>query len=580
MRPLFLGHIEESLVYPYPLPPPEEGEVVELVLETFRRFAADHIDAERFDREASYPTDVLRGLGEIGLMGVVVPEKYGGLGMSQYGFSRVMEAVTACDGATAVTVGAHLCIGMKAILMYGTEDQKARFLPRMATGEMIGAFALTEPGAGSDVQAIQTTAKAQSDGTFVLNGTKLWITNGGFADVFTVFARTGTIEVDGAPRHQLTAFLVTRDMPGVSTGREEAKLGIRGSSTTEVNLEDVTVPEENVLGEVGKGFKVAMEVLNDGRVSLAAGCIGMAKGLLAEAHEAAKSRRAFGRPIAEFELIQHKLGWMATQIYVMESMVYLTAGLLDRGDVDYALESAACKIFCSERTWEIANEALQINGGNGFMQGLPYERALRDARVNLIFEGTNEVLRLFVALSGFQTAADYLKNVSALKDVSVALEDPLEALGVLSDFALRKVKRVVAPESLSGVHHLLHKASGRLADSGASFAAVVERALRHYRKGIVERQFIQKRSAEMATDLYAMAATISRTDSLIRSRKPEEVVVARRMCDLFVERAWRRVRRDARRVDFDSDAPLTGIARDVCEQGGYRVPEPSPPGAP
>ena len=567
LRSIYLGKVDSDIVLPYPEPPSEERETVDTVLDVFKRFAHDNIDAERFDREGRYPDTVLRGLRETGLFGLIVPEDYGGLELSQTSYCRVTEAVAARDAATAATVGAHLSIGIKAILLFGTEEQKRRFLPELATGERIAAFALTEPEAGSDANAIRGTAELSDDGKrYVVNANKIWITNGGFADVFTVFARTGVETVKGRERNKLTAFLVTRDMAGVSTGPHEDKLGLRASSTTTVRLDNVEVPIENVLGDVDEGFKVAVEVLNEGRLGLAAGCVGGAKVLIEEALAFAKARRAFGRPIAQFEMIQSKFAWMAIHTYVMESMVYLTAGIADRKQEDFSLESAACKVYCSERLWWIVNEALQINGGNGFMREFPYERALRDSRINLIFEGTNEILRIFISLSGIQRSSKYLRNVAD------ALKDPLRSLGVLTDFAAKKLKRAVARESLEGTHPSLKRATDRFRTSVEHLASTAEGALQHHGKGIIDRQFIQSRIADMTVDIYAMAATISRTDALIRRLGPEGARSEHNMCSRFVEKTWRRVRRNAQRVDFETDAPLTGIAETLYERGGYRIP--------
>jgi acyl-CoA dehydrogenase family protein 9 len=566
MKSLFFGAIEEDLLLPYPELAPSEPETIALVLESFNKFAAQHIDAVKFDREGHYPREVLDGLAELGMLGLIVPEDFGGLGLSQSAYCRVMEVISATDAATAVTLGAHLSIGMKAILMYGSAEQKKKYLPKLASGELVAAYALTEPGAGSDAHNIKTSAELAPDGGhFVLNGTKMWITNGGFASLFTVFARTGSEEVKGRIKSQISAFIVTRDMPGVASGPEEAKLGIRGSSTTSLNLTSVKVPRENLLGEVGQGFKIAVEVLNDGRLSLASGCVGGAKALLRESLAFARNRPAFGMMVADFEMIQEKFAWMAIHIYVMESMVYLTTALADRKEVDYSLESAACKVFCSERLWEIANDALQVNGGNGYMREYPYERALRDSRINQIFEGTNEVLRALIALSGIQ------KPGEVLKEVAEALKDPLNSLGVLSDFAARKIRRTVAPEKLVGMTPELARPAGRFSEAVVELVDSVEGALRHHRRDIVLRQFIQKRVADMAMDLYAMAATLARTQKLIALHGAEAVGHEIGMCATFVETAWRRVRRNARAVDFEADAPLGKVAREVYERGGYQV---------
>ncbi len=324
----------------------------------------------------------------------MVPEPYGGMGLGATAYSRVLQEIGRYDASTAVTVGAHSSIGMRGLLLFGTDEQKARFLPRLATGELIAAFCLTEPGAGSDAAGIKTTAVRDGD-DWVLNGEKLWITNGGIADFFTVFAKTS---LEG--RGHITAFIVTRDMKGVTTGPHEDKMGIRASSTTTVVLEDVHVPAANVLGEVGKGFKVAMKILNTGRTGLGGGSVGGMKRLIELSANQARERRQFGQPIAELRAACSRSSrrWRSTATPPRAS-VNMVAGLVDRGFEETQVEAAISKVFASEALWRTADEALQIAGGSGYMRELPYERVLRDSRINRIFEGTNEILRLFIALT-------------------------------------------------------------------------------------------------------------------------------------------------------------------------------------
>src|SRR5262249_6375275 len=256
-----------------------------------------------------------------------VPTEYDGIGLTTAAYARIMQEVASRDASIAVTLGAHQSIGLKGILLFGTPEQKRRYLPKLATGEHTAAFALTEPSAGSDAAAIKTRAELSPDGSsYILNGSKIWITNGGFADVFTLFARTSALEEGQKPK--ITAFIVERGW-GVKSGPNEHKLGIRGSSTTEIFLDDVHVPKENVLGEVGRGFKVAMEVLNSGRLGLASGCIGLASALIKMATLRVQERRAFGRNIGEFGLIKDKIASMLASTYALESMTYLTAGMID-----------------------------------------------------------------------------------------------------------------------------------------------------------------------------------------------------------------------------------------------------------
>jgi acyl-CoA dehydrogenase family protein 9 len=440
MKSLFHGVIADGLLFPYPQAAPSEVDQLHMMLDSVRRFFSQNVDSKRIDRERQIPPDVIDGLKKLGLFGMLVPEAHGGLGLSTTAYARVMEEVAALDASVAVTLGAHQSIGMKGLLLFGNDEQKARFLPRFATGELVAAFALTEPGAGSDAAAIQTRAEQLPSGDYRLSGSKIWITNGGFADDFTVFARTSAPHESAKPR--ITAFLVERGK-GVTTGPNEHKLGIRGCSTTEVFFDEVVVPAANILGEAGRGFKVAMEVLNSGRLGLASGCVGQARQLIKLATERVQERKAFGRHIGEFGIIKDKIAHMLSETYALESMTYMTTAMVDAKISDYSIESAICKVYGSETLWRIANETLQIAAGVGYMEDYPYERHLRDARINLIFEGTNEILRCFIALSGMQGPGHELVEVAR------AMREPIKGFGLLSDFAIRRGRRALGRERLT-----------------------------------------------------------------------------------------------------------------------------------
>jgi acyl-CoA dehydrogenase family protein 9 len=561
MKALFHGVIAEDMIFPYPEMPAEDRENTAMILDSVRRFFGEKVDSAKIDREHEIPAEVLTGLKALGLFGLQVPTEYDGIGLSATAYARVMQEVGGLDPAVAVTLGAHQSIGLKGLLLFGTPEQKRRYLPALASGEHVAAFALTEPSAGSDAAAIKTRAEPTPDGAaYVLNGSKIWITNGGFADVFTIFARTSALEEGKKPK--ITAFIVERAM-GVKSGPNEHKLGIRGSSTTEIFLDDVRVPAENVLGEVGRGFKVAMEVLNSGRLGLAAGCVGLCTQLVRMAIERVQERRAFGRNIGEFGLIKDKVAMMLAETYALESMTYLTAGIVDGKVADYSLESAICKIMGSETSWHVVNEALQIAAGIGYMQDYPYERLLRDTRINMIFEGTNEILRAFVALSGMQGPG------RALADVVKAMREPIKGFGLLSDFAVRKARTVLGRERMTRAHPLLSREAVIFEELTGELASQVEAVLRKHGRDIAEMQYTQKRVAEMAIDLYAVAACLSRTTRAIERRGEDG---ARREIDLtqiFTAAAQKRLRQNVADFIRNDDELRKAVAGRAYADRGY-----------
>ncbi len=540
--------------------------MVRLIIENLRKFADDHIDSAKIDADGKIPEDVLGALKEMGLFGLQIPEKYGGIGLSQLGYGRVFEEVGAIDPSIAVTVAAHQSIGLKGLLLFGTESQKERFLPQLATGKMVAAFALTEPGSGSDAYSIKTRAVKQSDGSYILNGNKIWITNGGIADFFTVFAKTEMDTPEGK-KDKVTAFLVTRDMKGLSTGKEEHKMGIRGSSTTEVAFTHVPIPADHVLGEPGRGFKIAMEILNSGRLGLAAGCVGGAKRAIRFSTEHAVSRKQFGKSISEFGLIQDKLGRMTMDTYVLEAITYLTCGMVDSGVGDYSMESAICKVRGSETIWSVVNEATQIAGGSSYMREYPYEQALRDARIHMIFEGTNEILRLFIALTGMQSVGEYLKIVGD------ALKEPIKSLGVLYDyFVAEQVSRVFSGPQMTKAHSEFQKEAELIENQVKELVDAVEKALRRHGKEIFQRQFAQKRIAEIAMDLFSMVAVVSRATASLNAKGTKETEAEILMTKAFCEEASRRCIHNFRRMDRNIDEELKAVARFSCTATGYPTP--------
>ena len=356
------------MVFPWPQPDPDEQQRIRDLNAAAREIGA-RMDHREIEEKRWIGDGTIRELGEAGLCGLYVDEKYGGQGLSQTGYARVFETFAQIDATLSIVLGVHQSIGFKGIHMFGTDAQKERFLPDLAAGRKLAGFALTEPEAGSDAYEIQSRAVQQPDGSWVLNGEKRYIGNGSKGDVFTAFARC---EVDGKDRH--IALILEKGMKGFEVGERYDTMGLRGNDLRRLCFNDVKVPAENVLGEPGEGFRIAMSVLNNGRIGLGTGSVGATKHLLDLAIEHVKERRQFGRPLAEFELVQDKIGWMVSYLFGLESMCYLTCGLVDAGVEDYSLESAICKVSGTEFLWYAANRAMQLKGGAGYMR----DRALRE----------------------------------------------------------------------------------------------------------------------------------------------------------------------------------------------------------
>jgi acyl-CoA dehydrogenase family protein 9 len=496
-----------------------------------------------------------------------VPEDLGGLGLPQSAYARVLQEAAATDGSLAVTLGAHQSIGYKAVLLFGSADQKKKWLPKLASGQLVACYCLTEPGSGSDAASIKTKATLSADGKYYsITGNKLWITNGGIASFMTVFAKTEVNE-GGQKKEKVTCFALELPAEGVSAGPAEHKLGIRASWTNAVHFDNVKVPVENVIGGIGQGFKVAMGVLNHGRMGLAAGCVGGAKKCIEASVQHANERRQFDKKIGEFGMIQEKIGRMMMNCYAAESMVYMTTSLIDRKDIDYSLESAAAKIFASEMLWECVDENLQIWAGSGYMKEYPYERWLRDARINRIFEGTNEILRAFIGLSGMQGPGQELKDVAAgLSDV---IKFKAKGLGPVSDFAVRKIKQNVIGESITKAHPTLKKMAGVLEEYAVEFATQIEVLLRRHGKDIFLRQFAQKRVADIAIDLYAMCCILSRVTRALEEKGAGKCDLELSIAEAFFMRANRRIRGNFKAIDRNDDDAMKLIAAKAYELGKY-----------
>jgi len=563
---VFLGEIREDLVFPFPVLSSEEDESLRMILDSLRAWAAEHVDSARFDHEGAFPDGVRQGLHALGLMGLSIPEAYGGFGAPARVYNRVFGEIGAIDPALTVYFGAHQSIGCKGIVLFGTEAQKRRYLPGCATGERIAAFCLTEPGSGSDAQAMTSRATLSDDGTFYrLTGTKIWISNAGYADLFTVFAKV-QVQVDGKRKDRVTAFLVDAHAPGVRLGKPEEKMGIKASDTRAVFFENVAVPVEDRLGDVGQGFHVALEVLNSGRLGLAAGSAQGARRMMRVALAYANERRQFGKPIGSFGMIQRKIAMAAADCYAADAAVMVGAGMMDRGGIDFSLETAACKVFASELANRTANDAMQIAGGIGYSKEYPYEQAVRDSRINLIFEGTNEILRVLIALMGLQQPGERLQALGA------AFKDPIGSLGAIGHYLSGRAKLTITRPRFTRVHPELAPEANLVAELVHNLAVAVEDAVLRHRKAIIGQQFIQERMANAAIDIFMATAVLSRTTAELNRQGSTQAASHLECARIFVPMAYRRARRNIRGIRHNQDDRLQSIAEQSLAQGDLIIP--------
>jgi acyl-CoA dehydrogenase family member 9 len=537
---LFAGHFVSDWVMPYPRISADQQTQLDQTLKELRAFLDANLDPAEIDRQADIPRNVIDGLGRVGVLGMTAPADYGGHGFSQLANTRILEEIGTRCASTSVFVNAHHSIGIRALLLFGTHEQKQKWLPKLCTGEWLGAFALTEKEAGSDAANVQMTATPSEDGShFILNGEKRYITNAAIAQVLTVMART---PVPGKPgKDAITAFLVTPDMPGFEMLEPRmGKTGIRGTATGRFACRNVRVPKENVLGKMGKGLKVALTVLDFGRTTFGACCTGAAKTCLTLAVKHANTRKQFNKTLGNFHLVKKKIARIAADAYAMEAMTAITAGLIDRGLEDYMLETAMLKVFTTERLWECINDAFQIYGGSAYFVDLPLERMLRDARINQIGEGANEVLESFIALVGMRGPG------MEFKEIHDTLLKPTREGGIGKAWTagMNRLGATVRVPDVPVRSAELKSLAGQLGRLIWRFNVAVNKSLILYREPILDMQLVQERIAGAAMDLFASAAVISRWDSEVQlgQGNGQSPAVKNTAAELFLRQSFRRIR--------------------------------------
>lgn len=503
---LYFGAFDAQRVFPYPQLSEQEKSENDAFIGKLNAFADKHLDPDWIDRHAEIPEPVIRGLGEMGLLGMTIPEEYGGLGVSQYAYCRAEEELARRCASTALFVNAHQSIGLKSLLLFGTDEQRKQWLPGLAKGELLAAFSLTEPNAGSDAGGVETRAVYDPENdTYVINGKKQWTTNGSIADILVVMART-ELDTPKGKQDKITAFLVTPDMPGFKV-RDPAleKVGMRGTKTSNLSFDNLVVPAKNILGPVGKGLRVALTLLDFGRTTFGATCTGTAKYLYERAVEHARSRHQFKRPLASFGLVKAKLARIAALVYAMDATTYLTAGLIDTDEEDIMIESAMLKVFASDAQWSILYDTMQIFGGRSFFTDEPFERMMRDSRLNLIGEGSNEVMRAFIGAVGMRDVG------MQLKDSFDAIKAPSTLFTGLRRLSKQLLQRLKTPK-IPVQSPLLRDEARALAKSVRRFGMAVIKTLGKHGEDIVDRQLELDRIATAGMALYTATAVLGKVD--------------------------------------------------------------------
>jgi hypothetical protein len=522
---VFMGRLLTEHLFPYAIQSEEDRRIGDEFLAKLEAFLKTHVDPEEIDRTGEIPAHVIQGLAQLGCFGMKIPKEYGGLGLSQVNYNRAIALIASWCGSTAVWLSAHQSIGVpQPILLFGTEEQKRKYLPLAAKGG-ISAFALTEPNVGSDPANMSTTATPIEGGEYyLLNGEKLWCTNGPVAEVLVVMARTPDRVIGGKPRKQITAFLVERNWPGVEVVHRCEFMGLKGIQNGLLRFTQVRVPKENILWGLGRGLKLALITLNTGRLTLPAGTLGGAKQCLRIARQWALKRHQWGGPIGHHEAIASKLGWMAAHLFAMEAVTWLVAAWADRKDLDIRIEAAMAKLFCTEVSWTIADETLQIRGGRGYETArslkargedpIPVERIFRDARINRIIEGTSEIMRLFLAREALDP---HLRLVFDVILPNRPFRQRIKAAFKALRFYALWYPRLWWPVLGMGNDRLPAGLSGRLAEhwryvqrQSRRLARVLFHQMIRHGQRLERRQMVLFRLVDAGVDLFVMGAVLAK----------------------------------------------------------------------
>ncbi len=598
LKNLFWGNIREDLAFPYPKTDPEETARCDQLIAALDDYLRNEHPAIAIDQDQEIPRWVIDRLFDLGVMGMTISKEYGGLGMGVTSYVRVLEKIGEYCGSTAVLVSAHQSIGCKAVMLFGNEEQKKRWLPRLAK-DWVSAFCLSEPNVGCDAGGQETRCEKSEDGEYyILNGEKKWATSGAISSLFTVMAKQKIKDPrTGKETERVSALVCTPDMEGVDIfQKNRSKCGIRGTWQARIRFKDVRVPKANLLHSEGKGLNVALSCLNYGRCTLSAGMLGAATRSMHQGIKWGRTRFQFQRPLADFELVRQRIANMASLCYAMDAMLYMTTGFLDRKDEDIMVETAVCKTFCSEMGWRVVNDAVQIMGGESYMTENEVERAFRDSRINLIVEGANEVMQSFIFGYGGKALAEQMvginervgwdnreglgANISRIMKHAFDMRVMSKAipLGLELFLGIRK-----APPRITRVHPSLAAYAEKICRLTQEHSHQFKVASKANEEKIIERQAVQARIGDVAIYLHAMVCTLSKLDSQVRAgadgvefeRDRSAALHFFQLAEGWIHERWRELR-----VNSDESMRRTATAaiahNDTMPNSLFAIPERSP----
>lgn len=570
---LFMGKLRTDLIIPYPEQSEEDRAIGDAFIEKLQVFLKAEVDPDEIDEKKEIPPRVIQGLAKLGCFGMKIPKEYGGLGLSQTNYNRVVSLLGSYCGSTTVWLSAHQSIGApQPLMLFGTEEQKKKFLPKLASGT-VSAFALTEPEVGSDPANMQTTATPTEDGTaYILNGEKLWCTNGPVAEVVVVMAKTPAVVVAGRERKQITAFIVERSMPGFEVVHRCDFMGLKGMQNGLLRFKQVRVPKENIVWGLGLGLKLALVTLNAGRIAIPAACVGTAKRCLQISRVWSRQRKQWGSVVGKHEAVAVKIGDMAATTFAMDAMVWLASAMVDSKKVDVRLEAAIAKLYCSEACWKIVDDTVQIRGGRGYETALSLkargeaplavERIMRDSRINLIIEGTSQIMRLFIAREALDA---HMRIVADILNPHQPLPAKAKAVLVATlryafwyprqwlSLSLWPRHQALGPR-LGGHMRFVERTSHRLARS------LFHGAMRHQARLAFRQQFLG-RLVDIGGELFAMSAAIAKAHALMRLQPSEQSPVD--LADLFCRLSRQRIATAFKQLHQNEDRRLYRAAQDV-----------------